>query len=102
MGVHSQIQQRTDDPDDDDDDGDDAEAEDPDDDDERVAALGPLPQKATKTKNQNIIAKEQNEDNQYLLDLSRTPEMIPSLLECPSLLLSTPQSFAHAAARTNH
>ena len=57
MGVHSQIQQRTDDPDDDDDDGDDAEAEDPADDEERVAALGSLPQKATKTKNQKCHRK---------------------------------------------
>ena len=102
MGVHSQIQQRTDDPDDDGGGGDGAEAEDPAGDEEGVAALGPLPQKATKTKNQNIIAKEQNEDNQYLLDLSRTSEMKPSLLACPSLSLSTPQSFLHAAARTNH
>ena len=93
--VHSQKQQRTDDDDDDDEDLD-AEAEDLDEDLD-AEAEDPLSQSHKTKQTQISVTKERKEDNRYLIDLRRTSVMIPSLLECPSRLLSTPQRFLHAA-----
>ena len=95
MGVHSQKKQQTDDDDDDDEDLD-AGAEDLDEDDD-AACLGPLPQSHKTKQTQISVTKEQKADDRYLLDFSRTSAMKPSLLAFPSLSLSTPQSFLHAA-----
>ena len=98
MGVHSQKKQQTDDDDDDDEDLDaGAEDLDEDDDDGEAACLGPLPQSHKTKQTQISVTKEQKADDRYLLDFSRTSAMKPSLLAFPSLSLSTPQSFLHAA-----
>ena len=54
--------------------------------------------KATKqNKHRFQSQKNKKADDRYLLGLSRTSAMTPSLLACPSLLLFTPQRFLHAA-----